>query len=114
MPKLATLELKAKSGNSYVFEVYSMETEFEKTGGVYCVSKRTLSIADNRFVHDIFYIGQTDDFSNRFKDHHKKECFKRNEANCISILKVTTEEERAEIEKDLIKAYNPTCNEKLT
>jgi len=110
MSKLATLELTGKSGTKYTFDVYSYSSNFLKFGCVYCISKRALN-DENKFVHDIFYIGKTEDMSIRISGHHKKECFEKNDPNCISIYKSESEEDRIRIEGDLIKYYEPTCND---
>lgn len=110
MSKISTLELKGNSGKKYNFDVYSYLSEFEKFSCVYCISKRELN-NENKFVHDIFYIGKTPDISTViFSEHPQQECFSKNNANCISIYKLESEQEMAEVEEDLKERYKPICN----
>ena len=113
MAKLATLTLKGSSKKKYIFDVYSYPSEFEKFSCVYCISKRELN-SDNKFVHDIFYVGKTEDISTILSKHPQEECFLKNNANCISLYKLESEPEMAEVEKDLKNQYNPICNNQPT
>ncbi len=113
MSKLATLELTGLSGNKYIFDVYSYESEFTQLGCVYVISKRSYTSSSNNFSHDIIYIGQTDNISNRLSNHHKKDCFDSNSPNCISIYIYESDAKRTNIENDLIKYYKPRCNDQL-
>lgn len=105
MAKISTLSLKGASGRQYEFDVYPLDTEFNSVGAVYAITKR-----DASRNHTVIYIGQTDDLSERFDNHHKASCFYRHSANCVCIRAENNEETRLAIEKDLIANYNPTCN----
>jgi hypothetical protein len=107
--KIGTLILTGASGTDYKFNVYPYGTEFKEMGAVYYISKRTEK-PDGSGSHSKIYIGQTGDLSERFDDHHKEPCFKKNNANCHSIHSETDERKRLNIEKDLIDALNPPCN----
>lgn len=111
MAKLGDLKLKGCSGKEYSFQVYSLGTTFKVIGGVYYISKRT--VTDNKGSHEKIYIGITDDFSTRFNNHHKANCFKNHNANCISVLVENNKSKREEIERDLLCTYDCPCNEKL-
>ncbi len=104
MAKIADLTLKGVSGNSYTFEVFPMGTSFNAIGGVYYISKRV-----NR-NHTNIYVGQTGDLSERFKNHHKANCFLKHNANCISVYRCDSEDRRLLVEQDLIAGLNPPCN----
>jgi hypothetical protein len=56
-------------------------------------------------------VGQTGDLSNRPLNHHKKACFDRHGANALLILLESSERSRLAIERDLITALNPPCND---
>ena len=73
---------------------------FKAASGVYVILKQQLAL----------YVGQTGDFSSRFRDHHKEAAWTRQGADRMAVLGVSTERERLAIEADLIKAYNPPCN----
>jgi hypothetical protein len=111
MTKIADLTLKGSSKTEYTFKVYPIGTSFKKLGGVYYISKRTES--DGKGSHTQKYIGITEDLSSRFDNHHKADCFKKNGANCISVHLCESEDERQEIEKDLLSNYDCPCNEML-
>ena len=109
MAKLGTITFKGKSGNEYSFNAYPIDTEFKAIGTVYFITKRTEK-ADGTGTHTRIYVGQTEDLSERFDNHHKQDCFDRNNANCICIYSESDEDQRLEIEADLIDNYNPPCN----
>jgi len=109
MEKIATLALTGALGIKYAFDVYPYGTEFKAIGAVYYISKRTEKV-DGTGSHDKIYIGETEDLSERFDNHHKEPCFKMHNANCISIYEEFNKEKRLIIEKDLIDARNPPCN----
>lgn len=109
MAKIGTINLTGASGTKYSFNIYPYGTNFKEIGAVYSISKRTAK-SDGSGTHTQIYIGQTNNLSERFDDHHKKSCFKRHNANCHSIHQESNENKRLEIEKDLINAYDPPCN----
>ncbi len=105
MSRIGTITLEGCSGNSYEFNIYPIGANFIPIGGVYYISHR-----EDR-THTHIYLGITEDLSTRFANHHKEDCFIENEANCISIHQNESEEERQEIEKDILCYYNFPCNE---
>lgn len=107
--KPATLELTGASGRKYAFSVHPWGTSFKPIGGVYAVTKAT-STASGGQTHKILYIGQTGDLSERFDDHHKEPCFRRNGVTHICVHVQGDEQERLGIERDLVAAYYPPCN----
>ena len=110
MSKLGTITFTGSSGTEYEFNVYSWGTNFKKDfGAVYFVTKRSKK-SDSGYSHTRIYIGQTEDMSTRFDNHHKQECFGEYDANCICVCGEQDEDKRLEIEKDLIDNYNPPCN----
>ncbi len=110
MAKIGTLTLTGASGNKYQFNVYPFNTEFKAIPVVYYISKRTQK-AEGSGSHSKIYIGETNDLSERFDGHHKASCFKRNNANSISIHQEANEAKRLKVERDLIDAYEPPCND---
>ena len=104
--KTETIVLTGASGKKYTFYVYPWGAEFKAVGGVYAVLKQTGS------TYYVIYIGQTGDLSERFDDHHKKDCFRRHGATHIAAFVEESEKARLAAESDLIAAYDPPCNDK--
>lgn len=109
MAKLGTVTFTGQSGTDYSFNVYPIATNFKAIGAVYFITRRTVK-TDGTGSHTRIYVGQTDDLSVRFDNHHKQDCFDENNANCICIYTEEDEDTRLDIEKDLIDNYNPPCN----
>lgn len=108
MAKIADANWKGSSGASYSFQIYPIETNFKALGAVYIFTKRT--VANGNGSHDFIYIGQTEDLSTRFDNHHKAACITKNGANCISVHLNSNESKRLEIETDLCRLHKPPCN----
>ncbi len=110
MAKLATMTFTGASETKYEFDVYSRDINFQKVAAVYFITKRTQESAGG-YTHIPIYVGQTNDLSERFDDHHKASCFKRHGANCICTYREDDETKRLRIESDLISQYSPLCND---
>jgi len=109
MAKSGTITFTGASGQTYAFDIYPWGTSFKAFAAVYAVTKRYQN-SEGGYTHTVLYFGQTSDLSERFDDHHKADCLKRNGANCICIHLEESEATRIRIEKDLIPNYNPSCN----
>ncbi len=108
--KIGAITFTGKSGTEYKFSIYPLNTSFKKNyGAVYFITRR-YSKTDSRYSHKEIYVGQTNDLSERFDNHHKWDCFKKNGANCVCIYGAETESVQLRIEEDLIKNYDPPCN----
>ena len=110
MISIGTFKLKGRSGIEYNFEVYSLDTSFRLVGAVYAITKRTTRI-DGSGTHELVYIGQTGDLSERFDDHHKADCFKQEKANCACVHLDNNESSRLDKETDLLEAHRTLCND---
>lgn len=111
MTKLGTLKLTGDSGQTYAFDVYQSNANFnDGIACVYYVSKRTEK-QDGGGGHKAIYVGETEDLADRFSSHHKQTCFNNHDYNAISIHKVSSKDRRTEIEADLVEAINPPCND---
>lgn len=110
MPKIGDATFDGISGRGYRFEVHSMGTDFKAVGGVYAITRRSKN-AENGHTHQAIYIGQTQDLSTRFDDHHKANCFETYGANCICTHLDDKESSRLTKENDLIRRHNPLCND---
>lgn len=111
MTKIGTITYKGKSKTDYRFNLYPMGTGFNNIGAIYIVTKREVN--EGKGTHTLLYVGQTEDMSNRFDDHHKQDCFDSRGGNCIGVYQLSTQKERDAVEQDLIAAYNPPCNDQL-
>jgi hypothetical protein len=110
MPKLSNVTFTGASGKAYNFEVYPIGTVFNDVGGVYAITKRYRN-NQGGYSHDVIYLGETEDLSTRFNNHHKADCFDQREANCICTHRDDNANSRLTKEADLIKRYTPPCND---
>jgi len=104
-----TYVLTGQSGKKYIFNIYSIDTSFSAVGGIYLFTRRTKS--GDTFLHTNKYLGKTNDLSTRFDNHHKEDCIVENNANCLCVMRVDSEDDRTNYETDLLLANNTTCNE---
>lgn len=111
--KVTTLE--GISGKKYVFSLWTFE-DFDDVkstftgGGLYLFTKR--HIVDGQFIHDYIYLGQTEDYYTRYTGHHKEQCLRNNQVNCIGFYSMPNASEvvRRDAENDLLRRYNFPCN----
>ena len=108
MSKIADADFMGKSGKIYQFRVYAWGTNFKAVGGVYAITKRT--VTNDNGSHLFIYFGQTGDLSKRLEDHPKASCFIKNGVNCICVHYESDEKTRLAIEADFIEAYGAPCN----
>ena len=110
MAKLGTVTFTGESGTKYEFNVYPLDTDFQAVAAVYFFTKRTKKTDGSHTHRKHIYVGETEDLSDRFDNHHKMSCIERNGANCVCTHPESTESKRLEVEQDLIDAYSPVCN----
>ena len=101
---VSTVTVTGSSGAQYSFKVYPWDTQFKAVGAVYLVLRK----GNPNF--DLLYVGQTEDLSSRFDDHHKQPCFDRKGRTHIAILVESSEAQQLRIESDLVTKYQPSCN----
>ena len=104
-----TIVLTGASKTQRTFTIYPLNQAFSAVGGVYVVTK-AIPNTDGSVTHQILYVGQTGNLSERFDAHHKSEAWCARKANRICVIGVGDEATRLAIEADLVKAYNPPCN----
>ena len=103
---MPTVTFTGKSGNRYEFNVYPRETSFKDVGGVYVFSS-----VNSQGYHTPLYIGQTRSLEDRRLTYHEKwECAHPLGGDTICTHREDNEARRLRIERDLINAYNPACN----
>jgi predicted GIY-YIG superfamily endonuclease len=110
MSNIATLTVAGASGRQYKFNVYPIDTKFAPVAAVYLVTKRTPN-ARGGGSHSYLYVGQTGNLPERFDNHHKEYCFRRNGANCVCVHQDGNEQSRLSKERDIYLKHRPPCND---
>ena len=101
-----------ENGRNYVFKIHPIntfdlkptDTRFNPDGACYIFTKENADKA--------IYIGETDNLSTRFDDHHKKECIRRHGATHICVYTDGMDQylHRLVVERDLLANEDPPCN----
>lgn len=103
----STIDWDGQSGKTYRYWAYKLGSTFGKSPGNYVFAEETKS---GGLVP--IYIGQTDDLSERFDNHHKMPCIRQNGATHICAHKSSAKEaQRRAEEADLISRWKPVCND---
>ena len=92
----------------YDFQVFPVDGEFEDAAAIFIISKRTVD-KRKKAHHTMICIGQTTSVVSELKKHRKGKCFKKYEANAISVLREENEQKRQKIELDLKSAHTIPC-----
>jgi hypothetical protein len=109
MPDDNTIKWVGKSGREYLYWIYKLGATFDAVPGNYIFAK---SVPDNKLR--AIYIGQTSNLSERFDNHERMPCIRRNGADYICAHKSNESEKgRCAEESDLIANYDPCCNRML-
>ena len=107
MAETPTINWEGKSGTKYNYWIYPFETTFnDKKGANYVFAQETTTGS-----YKPIYIGQTGDLSERFDNHHKMPCIKRNNATHIHVHLTSSEQNRFAEETDLLQRWNTPCND---
>jgi len=103
-----TITWEGTSGKTYKYWIYDIGYDnFDAVPANYIFTKET-----EPQTHRPIYIGETEDISERFDNHHKIDCIKKNGATHIHAHKSSTSKEtRCAEESDLIKKWAPVCND---
>ena len=100
-----TINWPGESGKSYKYWIYPVGHSLKAAGGNYIFAKET-----KPGYWTPIYIGQTGDLSERFDNHHKKDCIKREGATHIHAHLESSESVRLDEETDLVRKWSPPCN----
>lgn len=104
--KTLSIVLTGQSGREYRYWIYELPPTFGDAPGNYAFAKRTTS---GKWA--IIYIGETENLSDRFDNHHAMPCAKRQGATHIFAHKTEGgKSERVTEETDLVRKYSPPCN----
>ena len=103
--------LTGQSGQAHRFTCHAPQTEWNAVGGCYAFAAHN-SGGIGASVTRILYIGQTDSFQRRMREHRDDQwaAAGRIGGNMILALVALSEAARLAIEQDLIRAYQPRLN----
>lgn len=109
--KYGNVIFRGKSGQSYRFEAWSLETKFKPLAGVYFVTRRGNEDSNyNRATHEHVYIGHAASLAEPLGNPSQLDLFRKHGANCVCVYAADGEERRIAIEQDLLAAYPTSCN----
>lgn len=109
--KYGHIIFRGKSGQTYRFEAWSLETKFKPLAGVYFVTRRGNEDSNyNRASHEHIYIGHAASLAEPMGNQAQLASFKKHGANCVCVYAAESEERRIAIEQDLLQAYPTACN----
>jgi len=98
---------KGDSGKEYKYWIYDLDDTHDAAPANYIFVKETKT---NYYTP--IYIGETEDISERFDNHHKMPCIRQNRATHLCTHMSSSEKKvRCAEEADLISNYNPVCND---
>mgnify|MGYP001565336527 CR=1 FL=1 len=101
----STIDWPGQSGRTYRYWIYELPPNLKAAPGNYIFAKES---SPSRWTP--VYAGETEDLSERFNDHHKMPCIKRNGATHIHAHLNDSEDARLDEEADLIAKWSPPCN----
>lgn len=110
MAMLSHANFSGASGAAYRFAVYSRETDFNNVAGVYVFSRRFRNQREG-FLHDVLYVGETEELSDRLAQHHKLNLAVQAGCNCICFLPEPDRRRRLSVEADLRRGNKPPYND---
>jgi hypothetical protein len=100
--RIGTVVFSGKSGETYRFEVWPMETRFKPMAAVYYVTRREAPAGTfSRSAHEHLFLGHTPDISAPLGTSAQLAWFNAHGANCVCVYAAETEERRAAIKRDL-------------
>lgn len=101
-----TISWQGQSGLAYKYEIYPMDKPFPAVAGNYIFAKET-----KPNTYEAVYIGETQDLSERFDNHHKMPCIRGSGATHIHVHGNSQGQmARRREESDLIPRWKPSCN----
>lgn len=102
---------------TYQFTLHPADAHFHRLSGIYIFvivpqpeAPSTDDQLPNTFYH-LLYIGITNNFQSRLKQHHKIAAAMHLGMTHIGILKITSGKKRKKIERDILKHLNPPLNQ---
>ena len=101
-----TIHWSGLSGRQYEYRIFPLGTNFKAVPGNYIFAKE---ISPGQHVP--IYIGETEDLSERFDNHHKMPCIRLQGATHIHVHQNQGGGAARRLEeRDLVDKWNPPCN----
>lgn len=101
-----TIHLTGHDKPHYTAYEYDIREGLPDYSGIYIVTR-----FDGN--HHINYVGQSNNISNRLSNHENWDCFNKHHSSHILTIEILMQEEKDFVEADIIKHYQPKCNEQL-
>ena len=101
-----TIDWTGQSGKTYRYWIYEYPTNLTAKAGNYIFAKET-----SPGKWSPVYIGQTTNVDERFNNHHKIQCIRRNGATHIHAHLNSDKQDRFDEEADLIAKWDTPCND---
>lgn len=108
MSNIPTYNWTGKSGKRYTYYVYPVGSKFAEKPGNYGFCKKN---AAGNWVPR--YFGQSGNLRDRLGKHEKEVCAIANGATHVHAHLNAHETDHLAEERDLIRRFNPACNEQL-
>ena len=101
-----TIRWSGLSGRQYEYRIYPLGANFKAVPGSYIFAKET-----SQGRHRPIYIGETEDLSERFDNHHKMPCIRLQGATHIHVHQNDGGVAARRMEEDdLVNKWSPSCN----
>ena len=104
MSEPETIVWDGRSGRKYTYWIYRIGTDFNPAPGNYIFAR---GVGNS---YSPIYVGESGDLSERFDNHHKMACIKRNGATHIHVHANANENARLAEEFDIVAKWDPVCN----
>ena len=102
-----TILWEGESGKEYKYWIFKIGHPLKQIPGNYCFAKET-----KPKTWTPIYFGETEDLSERFDNHHKMPCIKREGATHIHAHESNADKKvRCAEEADLVAKRQPPCND---
>jgi hypothetical protein len=104
MEDVKMIYVTGQSGKKYRFYSFKSCGHFKKAGGVYILTNKKQD--QQRTVHQVIHIGETEDLSSITKKYTEDELDCRKKANCVCAKMVEDHNERIATFRDIKRKYH--------
>lgn len=103
------------SSATYEFTIHPADSHFHRLSGIYIfvIVPQTDSehLASGTHQYSLLYVGITNNFQSRLRQHHKIGAALELGMTHIGILKISSGRKRKKIERDILRYLNPALNQ---